>query len=111
MIAKNVRIDHSATVSDTAAKASEILDVTNALSGSLETKIASLRSIIQHGNEAVESGKDYRTVKSHVDAAYSILRTIDEKSLSEEEKAAFEEVGQLHNDLAMELAMMDEPAE
>lgn len=76
-----------------------------------ESKAANLRSIIEHGNKAVENDEGYAAVKSHVDAAYAVLRTIDPNSLSAEEKAAFDEIGEAHNDLSMELAMMDEPTE
>lgn len=77
----------------------------------IESKAANLRSIIEHGNKAVENAESYAAVKSHVDGAYAVLRTIDPNSLSAEEKAVFDEIGEAHNDLSIELAMMDEPTE
>lgn len=50
-------------------------------------------------------------MKTHVDAAYAILRTVVPASLSAEEKAKFEEVQEAHNDLSRDFAMMDEPEE
>lgn len=88
-----------------------VQDIVNAQDAPFESKAANLRSIIEHGNKAVEENEGYAIVKSHVDAAYAILRTIEANSLSAEEKAVFDEIGEAHNDLSMELAMMDEPTE
>lgn len=88
-----------------------VLGIVNLQDAPFESKAANLRSIIEHGNKAVENDEGYAAVKSHVDAAYAVLRTIDPNSLSAEEKAVFDEIGEAHNDLSMELAMMDEPTE
>lgn len=78
---------------------------------SFGSKMTRLRSIIERGNEAVSNDEGYAHVKYRVDAAYAVLRTIDPNPLSVEEKAVFDEIGEAHNDLSMELAMMDEPTE
>lgn len=88
-----------------------VLGIMNVQDAPFESKAANLRSIIEHGNKAVENDEGYAAVKSHVDAAYAVLRAIDPNSLSAEEKAVFDEIGEAHNDLSMELAMMDEPTE
>lgn len=74
-----------------------------------EGKVAEIRSIVEAGNEAVANDEGYVAVKKHVDAAYAILRKIKPEAITPEEKAAFDEIGEAHNDLAMDLAMMDEP--
>lgn len=112
MMARNVRIDVPAAT-ETVARGSHdaALDIVDIQNAPFETKIASLRSILEHGNKAVEDDEGYVAVKSHVDAAYAILRTVDPTTLSAEEKAIFDEIGAAHNDLSMELAMMDELTE